>query len=87
MKIITIKNSGWGKLSIHEGKLPKSRLEFRAGNDLEIWLSGPMTDCYDLMACKATQYALDMGLKATDLRLQRPSKHNRQFTTESRKLL
>ena len=87
MKLITIENKGWGLLVIHDGKLPKSRLEFKAGNVLEVWVKGPMTDCYDLMACKACEYAISMGINAIDLRLQRSKNKRSLFTTESRKLL
>lgn len=87
MKLITIENRGWGSLQLHEGKLPKSRLEFKAGNNLEIYVKGPMTDCYDLMIVKALEYAVNMGLRAIDVRLQNPPHKNRKFETGTRKLL
>jgi len=87
MKIITIKNNGWGSLTIHDGKLPKSRLEWQAGNKLQVFVLGPMTDCYDLACAEACTYALDMGISAGELRRQSKSSNRSQFTTDTRKLL
>ena len=87
MKIITIKNNGWGSLTIHDGKLPKSRLEWQAGNKLQIFILGHMTDCYDLACVKALDYALGMGIDADDLRRQSKNTNRSQFTTDTRKLL
>jgi len=81
MRLITIRNNGWGSLTVHEGKLEKSRLEWQAGNALQIYVKGPMTDCYDLACVKALDIALSMGIDADDVRRQSNSQKRSQFTT------
>lgn len=87
MRLITIENRGWGSLVIHEGKLRGARLEWRVWNDLEIYIKGPATDCYDLMCVTAITEAHKMGFMAGDVRRQSGERVNRPFTTETRKLI
>jgi hypothetical protein len=84
MKIITIKNSGWGSLSIHDGKLGGSRLEWQAGNAIQVYVKGPMTDCYDLACVMAIEYAASMGIDADDLRRQSKNAKRVPFTTSTK---
>ena len=88
MKLITIENKGWGSLIVHEGKLPRARLEWYVkGDGIEIYIKGHATDCYDLMAVTAISEAIKAGFKSSDLRCVNPTKIRSNFKTETRKLL
>lgn len=83
MHIITIKNKGWGSLEIIDGKVKNSRLEWR-GPNVEIYLIGSHTDCYDLSASKAMEWAIGKGVKPSELRtqnLRKPTAPKRQKET------
>jgi len=87
MRLITIENRGWGALVVHQGKLKGSRLEWKAGQDVEIYIKGPATDCYDLMAVTAITEAIKLGYCANDVRCQNPTKKKSNFTTKTGWLL
>lgn len=86
MKQITIENRGWGALVVHSAKIKGSRLEWRVGQAMEIYIKGPATDCYDLMAVTAVTEAHKEGFSANDVRCQNPSKSRSQFTTKTSRL-
>lgn len=87
MKLITIENKGWGALVVHPSKIKGSRLEWRVGQTMEIYIKGQATDCYDLMAVTAITEAHKEGFSANDVRCQNPSKLRSNFTTKTRGLL
>ena len=87
MILITIENKGWGALVVHPEKLKGSRLEWRVNNDIEIYVKGPMTDCYDLAAVTAITEAHKAGFTANDVRCQRPTQYQSKFITKTRGLL
>lgn len=87
MILITIENKGWGALVTHPGKVRGSRLEWRVDNHMEIYVKGPMTDCYDLACVTAISEAIKQGHRAIDVRCQNTANKHRQFKTETRKLI
>lgn len=87
MKRVTIENKGWGALVVHNEKTKGARLEWRVGQAMEIYIKGPATDCYDLMAVTAITEAHKEGFSANDVRCQSPSKPRSNFTTKTRGLL
>jgi len=82
--LITIENKGWGALVVHHLKIKGARLEWRVGRDVEIYVKGPATDCYDLMAVTAITEAHKLGFTANDVRCQNPTKLRSQFTTKTK---
>lgn len=87
MKLITIENKGWGYTVIHEGKAKGSRLEFKAGQKLEVYLKGPSTDCYEVMQIKAVQYAMSIGIAPMDLKTVSKAGNPNKVTRQKERLL
>ena len=86
MKIITIKNNGWGNLSIIEKRIKGARLEWRA-DGFECYLSGGFADCYNLAAVKCVDYASRLNIPAWKVRCVHPATKKTFKYQSGRKLL